>query len=143
MTIQIYTFSTIITLTKKEIKVFGGKQIRPNIHIDDLTDLYIYLIKLNNKKELILNAGFENLSIINIAKIISKLIKSKIVVVKDKNDPRSYRMNSAKLKKINFYPKKNISIATLELKDKFNEKKLINDPRFYSIKWLRKHLKKK
>ena len=52
-------------------------------------------------------------------------------------------MNSAKLKKINFYPKKNVSIATLELKDKFNEKKLINDPRFYSIKWLRKHLKKK
>ena len=113
-------------LTKKEIKVFGGKQIRPNIHIDDLTDLYIYLIKLNNKKELILNAGFENLSIINTAKIISKLIKSKIVVVKDKNDPRSYRMDSGKLKKINFHPKKNVSIAILELKDKFNEKKLIN-----------------
>jgi nucleoside-diphosphate-sugar epimerase len=130
-------------LTKKEIKVFGGKQIRPNIHIDDLTDLYIYLIKLNNKKELILNAGFENLSIINIAKTISKLIKSKIVVIKDKNDPRSYRMDSGKLKKINFHPKKNVSIAILELKDKFNEKKLINDPRFYSVKWLKKHLKKK
>ena len=53
------------------------------------------------------------------------------------------RINNSKLKKINFYPKKNVSIAILELKDKFNEKKLINDPRFYSIKWLRKHLKKK
>ena len=70
-------------LTKKKIKVFGGKQIRPNIHIDDLTDLYIWLIKLKNKKELILNAGFENLSIINIAKTISKLIKSKILIIKD------------------------------------------------------------
>ena len=134
---------TNLAYNKREITIFGGEQLRPNIHIDDLTDLYIHLIKLNNKKELILNAGFENLSIINTAKIISKLIKSKIVVVKDKNDPRSYRMNSGKLKKINFYPKKNVSIATLELKDKFNEKKLINDPRFYSIKWLRKHLKKK
>jgi nucleoside-diphosphate-sugar epimerase len=130
-------------LTKKEIKVFGGKQIRPNIHIDDLTDLYIHLIRLNNKKELILNAGFENLSIIGIAKTVSKLIKSKIVVVKDKNDPRSYRMNSGKLKKINFYPKKNVSMAIFELKEKFNEKKLINDSRFYSIKWLKKILKKK
>jgi hypothetical protein len=65
------------------------------------------------------------------------------VIIKDKNDPRSYRMNSDKLKKINFYPKKNVSMAVLELKDKYIEKKLINDPRFYSIKWLRKHLKKK
>ena len=87
-------------LTKKEIRVFGGKQIRPNIHIDDLTDLYIYLINFKNNKELILNAGFENLSIINIAKIISKLIKSNIVIIKDKSDPRSYKMNSDKLKKI-------------------------------------------
>ena len=76
-------------------------------------------------------------------KSIFKLIKSKIVVVKDKKDPRSYRMDSGKLKKINFHPKKNVSIAILELKDKFTEKKLINDPRFNSIKWSRKHLKKK
>ena len=129
-------------LTKKKIKVFGGKQIRPNIHIDDLTDLYIWLIKLKNKKELILNAGFENLSIINIAKTISKLIKSKILIIKDKTDPRSYRMNSDKLKKINFFPKKNISIAALELKKKFNQKKLSNDARFYSVKWLKNYLKK-
>ena len=130
-------------LTQKKIKVFGGKQIRPNIHIDDLTDLYIWLIKLKNKKELILNAGFENLSIINIAKTISKLIKSKILIIKDKTDPRSYRMNSDKLKKINFFPKKNISIAALELKNKFYQKKLLKDPRFYSVKWLKSYLKKK
>ena len=94
-------------------------------------------------KELILNAGFENLSIINIAKIISKLIKSNIVIIKDKSDPRSYKMNSDKLKKINFYPKKNISDAIIELKEKFINKKLKNDTRFYSVKWLKNYLRKR
>ena len=80
--------------------------------------LYMNLITFKNKKELILNAGHENLSIINIAKIISKLIKSKIVIFKDKNDPRSYRMNSERLQKINFYTKKNITTTIIELKEK-------------------------
>ena len=105
-------------------------------------DTYGESLEIFPPKELIFNAGFENLSIINIAKIISKLIKSKIVIVKDKKDPRSYRMNSDKLKTINFSPKKNISIAALELRNKFKQKKLSNNLRFYSVKWLKHYLKK-
>ena len=61
---------TYQALTKGKITVFGGKQIRPNIHIDDLVDLYLFIIK--KKISGIYNAGFENLSILNIAKKIKK-----------------------------------------------------------------------
>ena len=61
---------TYQALTNKEITVFGGTQVRPNIHIDDLTDLYLFI--LEKKIKGIYNAGFENISILNIAKKISK-----------------------------------------------------------------------
>ena len=70
---------TFQALKNKKINVFGGLQKRPNIHIDDITDLYIFFLKKNIKFG-IYNAGFENLSIINIAKKIQKIIPSKIII---------------------------------------------------------------
>ena len=62
---------TMSALTKNKIIVHGGSQIRPNIHIDDITDLYIFLLKVNKKYNGIYNAGFENMSIKKIADLIS------------------------------------------------------------------------
>ena len=82
---------TFQALTKNKITVLGGNQVRPNIHIDDVTDVYLHFI--DNFKDInsgFFNAGFENISIINIA----NLIKSKVnceVDIKESNDPRSYR----------------------------------------------------
>ena len=59
----------------------GGKQIRPNIHIDDMCKLYEFLIK-TNKKNVVYNAGFENLSIIDIAKQIKKKYHVKLILLK-------------------------------------------------------------
>ena len=53
------------------IKVLGGNQIRPNIHIDDITDLYLFFLENRNLNG-IYNAGFENISILDIAKLIQK-----------------------------------------------------------------------
>jgi nucleoside-diphosphate-sugar epimerase len=125
-------------LKNKIINVNGGSQIRPNIHIDDLTDLYIFFLKKSKKFCGIYNAGFENLSVLNIAKKVQKEIPCKIKVIKKNFDPRSYRLDSSKLLKIGFKPKYGIINAIKEIKLKFNKKQIKNNPKFYSILWLKK-----
>ena len=87
---------TFQALKYKSMTVFGGKQIRPNIHIKDLVNVYKHFIFNQNLPVGFYNAGFENLKIIDIARKIAKIIPSKIVIKKN-NDPRSYRQNSNKL----------------------------------------------
>ena len=91
-------------LEKKVITVLGGNQTRPNIHIDDITDLYLFFIK-NPEFTGVFNAGFENLSIIDIATQICKFTGAEIDR-KPSNDPRSYRVCSNKLLRTGFAPKK-------------------------------------
>ena len=132
---------TFQALKNKNIKVFGGSQKRPNIHIDDITDLYIFF--LNTKfKYGIYNAGFENLSILNIAKKIQKIIPSKIKIYKKNFDPRSYNLDSTKLLKTGYKPKKNIIKAIQEIKYQFQKGILKEKPNFYSVQWLKRKLKK-
>jgi len=138
VTVNMLTFHA---LKNKKITVFGGKQKRPNIHIDDLLDAYIFFLTKNIKSD-IFNIGFENLSIIDIAKKISKIIKSKIIIKKNSSDTRSYNLDSSKLLKTGFRPKKKISDAIIELKDLYNKNILKDKPNFHSIKWLKKKIKK-
>ncbi len=58
---------TMQALTNGRITVFGGDQTRPNIHIDDITDLYLFLLD-HPEHTGVYNAGFENISILDIAK---------------------------------------------------------------------------
>jgi len=132
---------TFQALKNKKITVFGGKQKRPNIHIDDLLDAYMFFLKKNIKSN-IFNIGFENLSIIDIAKKISKIIESKIVIKKGTNDARSYNLDSSKLLKTGFRPKKKISDAIVELKELYKKKILLDKPNFHSIQWLKAKLKR-
>jgi len=76
-------------------------------------------------------------------KKISKKIKSDIVVKKNYNDARSYNLDSTKLLKTGFKPRKNINDAINELKDLYDKKKLLDKPNFHSIKWLKSILDKK
>jgi nucleoside-diphosphate-sugar epimerase len=117
VTVNILTYQAY---KNKLITVFGGKQIRPNIHISDMAGIYLFLLK-NKKIEGIFNAGFENLSVLKIAKKIQKLTSCKIKILKS-NDPRSYRLDSSKLLKTGFKPKKNVDFAILELLNFFNKK---------------------
>jgi nucleoside-diphosphate-sugar epimerase len=131
---------TYQALTKGKITVFGGKQIRPNIHIDDLVDLYLFIIK--KKISGIYNAGFENLSILNIAKKIKKKINCEIKIIKNNIDVRSYRVDSSKLLNKGFRPKKTIDDAVNEINYLFKIKKLKNDKSFFSINWLKNNKNK-
>jgi nucleoside-diphosphate-sugar epimerase len=103
-----------------EITVLGGKQIRPNIHIDDMVSLYNFAIKNKNLNG-IYNAGFENISILDIAKKISKITGCKISIKKS-NDPRSYRLDSSKIISKGFKPRKNVDTAIYELISFFKKK---------------------
>ena len=127
---------TYQALKYNKITVFGGKQKRPNVHIDDIIDCYIFFLKKNIKFG-VYNIGFENLSIFNIAKIISKEIGAQIKLKKDYSDPRSYNLDSSKLLKIGFKPKKRIIDAIKEFKFAFKSGEFKDKPNFHSIKWLK------
>ena len=139
VTVNMLTFQA---LKNQKITVFGGNQKRPNIHIDDLIDAYIFFLEKNIKSN-IFNIGFENLSILEISKIISRYIKAKIVIKKNYSDPRSYNLDSSKLLKTGFKPKKKVEDAIKELKYLYDKKILKDKPNFHSIKWLKKRLKEK
>jgi nucleoside-diphosphate-sugar epimerase len=132
---------TFQALKDKKIIVFGGKQTRPNVHIDDLLDAYMFFLKKNIKSN-IFNIGFENLSILDIAKVITKHINSKIVVKKNYSDARSYNLDSSRLLKTGFKPRRTISDAIRELKELYETKILKDKPNFHSIRWLKKKFKK-
>lgn len=115
------------------ITVFGGSQIRPNIHIDDMVNVYNFF--LNNKKSGIFNVGFENLSVINIAKLIQKKTNCKIKILKS-NDPRSYRLSSKKILNNKFKPKKKVSDAINELLFFFKNSKFKSTSKNINVKHL-------
>jgi len=128
----------IQALKNKKLTVFGGNQVRPNIHIQDLVNVYIHFLKKPNLPNGFYNAGFENLKIIDIAKKVSKIIPSKIKVEKSNIDPRSYRQNSDKLISTGFKRKFSVSDAILDLKKKYLEKKFYDKDEFYSIKLMKR-----
>ncbi len=128
---------TLHALKKKKITVFGGNQIRPNIHIDDLINLYKFIINNKNFKAGIYNAGFENISILDIAKKINKKIKSDIIILPS-NDPRSYRQNSDKLLKTGFKQKYNVELAIEQIIQEYNRNPNIENLKSYTVKWMKK-----
>lgn len=121
LTVNLLTFQA---LTKKEITVFGGEQVRPNIHVDDLSAVYRHILS-GLVPPGIYNAGFENLSVMDIALEVARVTGASIVVHESK-DPRSYRQNSDKLVGTGFRPKKSLVDAISELKDAY-EQKLLHD----------------
>ena len=125
---------TMQALSKGKITVFGGDQVRPNIHIDDITDLYLHLI---DHPEItgIYNAGFENISIMDIAKMVTKYIPVDIAVTPS-NDPRSYRINSDKLLATGFRPKKTVNDAICEIIEKHRSSELEDEDRYYNLRWM-------
>ena len=125
---------TMQALTKNEITVLGGDQTRPNIHIDDITDLYLFLLR---RPELqgIYNAGFENMSINDMALLIQASTNAEILKMPS-NDPRSYRLNSDKLLATGFSPQKNVDIAIKEICTAYQRGELENKPQFNNLLYM-------
>jgi len=128
---------TYQALKNKKITVFGGDQTRPNIHIKDMANVYKHFINNSHIDSGSYNAGFENISILDIAKKVQKNIDSEINI-SESNDPRSYRQDSTKLLSTGFLPKFGIEDAIKEIKEEYEKGKLIFDDRCYTVKWMKK-----
>jgi nucleoside-diphosphate-sugar epimerase len=126
---------TMQALTRGEITVLGGNQTRPNIHIDDITDVYLHLLN-NPQVQGVYNAGFENLSIMEIAERVANNVGAKITV-KESNDPRSYRVNSDKLLATGYKPKKCVNDAIAEICEKYRAGILKDEDQFHNLKWMK------
>lgn len=107
------------------ITVFGGDQQRPNIHIDDVCELYTELLSMPKEQIAgeIFNAGYENQTVNELAEITKKIVeeefpeKSAISIERtSSNDPRSYRITSRKIaEKLGWKPKRDIEDAVRDL----------------------------
>lgn len=127
---------TMQALTKGRITVFGGDQVRPNIHIDDVADLYLFMLE-NPHVTGIHNAGFENLSIRRIAEMVAEQVPAEIVVTPG-SDPRSYRQNSDKLRKAGFAPRKGVADAIRDIVVAYQRGTLRESDLNHNLRWMQK-----
>jgi len=138
LTVNILTNHAV---NKGEITVFGGEQKRPNFHIEDMTDLYVFLLeqpagKIHKK---IYNAGYENYKVREIAEMVNGELGGNIPIkVTPTNDNRSYHVSSKKIKaELGFEAKRTIPQAIHDLKAAFDAGKIpdpMNGRRYYNIK---------
>lgn len=132
---------TNIAFHKKEIVVFGGDQLRPNIHINDMCRAYLKILEspINIIQGKIYNVGFENKKVIDIASMVKNKIDNNInIIVKKSEDNRSYHISSKKIaKELGFTTIHSIEDSIVDLIEAFR-KKLFKDPLnnefFYNIK---------
>ena len=134
VTVNMFSFQA---LKNGEITVFGGDQTRPNIHIKDIVDIYNHFIDNPTIESGFYNAGFENISIREIAEIVANIIPAKILITKS-NDPRSYRQDSSKLLKTGFKPRYSIQNAIEEIADIYKKGDLPSGENCYTVKWMKK-----
>ena len=132
---------TNLAFNKRKIKVFGGDQLRPNIHIQDMANIYIEVLKAEKKlvNGEIFNAGYDNFTVSDIALTVKEVIGSDIEIeTLPTDDNRSYHVSSEKIKKtLNFTPKHTIKDAIRDLKKAFEEKKLpdsLVNSKYFNIK---------
>lgn len=134
-------------VSNNKIVVFGGDQLRPNLHIQDMCDLYVLLLAAPKEKIAgqIFNAGYENMSIKDIALVVKKVVEHEFpekaplqIEVTSSNDNRSYHINSDKIKRIlGFEPKLTVEDAVRDLCHAFRDGKIPNsmtDDKYYNVK---------
>jgi nucleoside-diphosphate-sugar epimerase len=122
---------TNLAFHRREISVFGGNQLRPNIHIKDMADAYLLLLRAPKEKiqGRVFNAGYENQTVLELAKTVKDVIGEDVnLVLSETDDNRSYHISSVKFQKeLGFSAKHSIKEAVEELKEAFEEG-LLPDP---------------
>lgn len=138
---------TNLAVNKGQITVFGGTQKRPNIHIDDISELYVEL--LETPAALIagdtFNAAYQNYTVAEIAQIVKSVVEREMperapidVVTSPSNDLRSYHVSAKKIKaKLGWEPKRSLEDAVRDLCVAFKAGKLPNslsDDRYVNVR---------
>ncbi|ASP42414.1 UDP-glucose 4-epimerase [Leptospira interrogans] len=132
---------TNLAYHKREISVFGGAQLRPNIHIDDMVDAYLVLLRAPKEKVAgeIFNAGYLNFTVSEIANMVKEVVGEDVkLVTTPTNDNRSYHISSDKIfNKLGFRANRSIKLAAEDLKKAFDSGLLPNsltDEKYFNIK---------
>jgi len=116
------------------ITVFGGVQMRPNLHMHDMVDLYCLLLTAADEKIAgqIFNAGYQNYSVAETADVVRRVVQDAMpekggieIVTTPSDDIRSYRINYDKLQRVlGFVPKRTIEDGARDLIKAFKAGKL-------------------
>src|SRR5260221_5190810 len=138
---------TNLAVNKGQITVFGGEQMRPNLHINDMCDAYQLLLEVPSEKIAgeIFNCGYQNMKIKDIALLVRKIVGEVFpdragveIVTTPSNDLRSYHINSDKIRRILGYtPKRSVEDAVRDLCQAFRGGKLPNsldDDLYYNVR---------
>jgi nucleoside-diphosphate-sugar epimerase len=132
---------TNLAITNGKITVFGGEQLRPNLHVEDMTDLYLRLLEADDATVdgKIWNAGYHNLKVREIADMVRARVGDSVeIVVTPTDDHRSYHVSSEKIhRELGFEAKRTVNDAIVDLKAAFEAGKVPNsmtDDKYYNIK---------
>jgi nucleoside-diphosphate-sugar epimerase len=134
---------TNLAYHQKHIKIFGGAQMRPNIHIDDMVDAYLHVLKQPPEKVRgeIFNVGYHNHTVGELGEIVSSLVEGCKVEVLPTNDHRSYHVSSDKIaRQLQFLPLRTIEEAVQELIDAFAAGQIPNsleDKKYFNIQTMK------
>ncbi|HTV29269.1 MAG TPA: SDR family oxidoreductase [Xanthobacteraceae bacterium] len=138
-------------VTNNKITVFGGAQLRPNLHVQDYVDLCKLMLTAPTEKvaNQVFNCGYQNMSIADIALLVKKVVEEEFpekrpieIVSTPSSDNRSYHINSDKIRKVlGFAPKHSIEEAVRDLCRAFREGKIpdsMASDRYYNVRTLKK-----
>lgn len=132
-------------LTNRIVKVFGGEQIRPNLHIDDMADVYLKSLEWNDKliDGKIYNVGYHNLRMREIAEVVRDVVGKDVqVVTTPTDDNRSYHISSEKIRReLGYEPKRTVQTAVQDLTAAFHAGKIpdsMTSERYYNIKTMQR-----
>lgn len=138
LTVNILTSHAV---NNRRITVFGGRQMRPNIHIEDLTDLYVDTLGMDESAidGKVFNAGYENHTVLDIAETVRMAVGRDVdIVTVPSDDNRSYHISSEKIQRdLGFAPQRGVEDGARDLFNAFNTGAIpdpMNDIRYYNIK---------
>jgi len=128
-------------INSRKIKVFGGEQMRPNLHIDDMVRLYVEALgwpaeKIDGK---IYNVGYHNFKVREIAEMVRNVVGPDIeIITTPTDDNRSYHVSSARIQRdLGFSAQRSLEDAVRDLQNAFKANLIPNsmtDDRYYNIK---------
>ena len=142
---------TNLAVNKGNITVFGGSQLRPNLHIQDYADLCKVLLEAPDEKiaNEIFNCGYENMSIMKIAKTVKRVVAEEFpdkdeinIEVTSSDDLRSYHINSDKVTEVlGFKPQYSVEDAIRGLCKAFRDGKLpdsFDNDNYFNVRTMKK-----
>jgi nucleoside-diphosphate-sugar epimerase len=138
ITVNILTTTAVVN---EKIRLFGGSQKRPSLHIDDMCDIYLNALRWSHEQihGKIYNVGYKNYTLFEIADLVKSVVGPHVEIsAEPTNDLRSYHICSDKIKKeLNYEPKRRVQDAVKDLADAFAAGKItdpMNNPRYHNIK---------